>query len=81
MFWRLHQPVRIFLRKVRQEQGLRHRRPRRVVYVTPQATVADAISTLVDYEIHRVYIVESHSNKTPIGLCSLRDVITQVITP
>lgn len=79
MFWRLHQSVRNFLLKLKAEYESKHGRPRSVVYVLPKATLREVIDVLADHEIHRVYIVNSHRYKKPVGVISLRDILFEVL--
>ncbi len=81
LFWRLHQTVKNFLLKVRHEFQQRHNRPRRVVYIVPSATVQDVIETMNRHLIHRIFIVNNHQEKIPIGVVAAKDVLLEGIAP
>ena len=81
LFWRLQQSVKSFLRKVHEDNARRDsgRRHRHAVYVLPPATLKDIIATLDKYGIHRVYLVNNHAERKPVGVISLRDVLLECI--
>lgn len=79
LFWRLHQTMKNFIIKLRHEFETRHHRPVRVVYILKESTIGDVIQLLVHHDIHRVYIVDSHQHRKPIGLVSLRDILLECL--
>ena len=59
-----------------QHPGKRHRH---AIYVLPKATMRDVITTLNEHDIHRVYVCNNPTDKKPIGVISLRDVLLECI--
>jgi len=51
-----------------------------VAQVTKDATLADAIEKMLSEKAHRVWIVESADNRTPVGLVSLTDVLNTILS-
>lgn len=39
----------------------------------------DVITVLNDHDIHRVYVCNNHTEKKPVGVISLRDVLLECI--
>jgi len=79
MFWRLQQSVRNFTRKLAAVYAHKYQRPRHVVYATPSATIEDVSHCLVNTGYHRLYIVDNHVDRRPVGVCSLSDFIYQIV--
>lgn len=77
MFTRLHQLIRNFLPKLREEYGPKDR-PDKVVSLSPGDTLESAIRALSENHIHRIYIVDE--KRKPIGVMSLKDILLSVIT-
>ena len=44
-----------------------------------KATIRDVITVLNDHDIHRVYVCNNHTEKKPVGVISLRDVLLECI--
>jgi len=80
MFWRLQQSVRTFTHQLYKDLVRKRKHIRRIVYVTPDAIIQDVITCFVKYAVHRVYVVDNHEQRRPIGVCSHHDVIRQVIS-
>lgn len=81
LFWRLYKSTSEFIANVKHSRTdpQAGARPREVVCVTPDDTLETVLGLLVLNRIHRVYIVESQTNKKPIGLITLRDVMLEAI--
>jgi len=81
LFWRLYKTVGEFLSNVKHSHTDPQvgTRPRDVICVTPEDTLETVLGLLVTNRIHRVYIVESKTNKKPLGLITLRDVMLEAI--
>jgi CBS domain-containing protein len=80
-FWRMQHSILQFTHKLDTDYTHKHQRPRQVVYVTPTATLQEVIHWLVLFHVHRVYIVDNHVDRKPIGVCSVRGVLQQCIYP
>jgi len=78
MFWRLWQQCHNFLNHIKKETNEKTR-PRRLVMVKADSTLEEVIRQLSEHKIHRVFVVDQ--NHSPIGVCSLRDVLREIITP
>jgi CBS domain-containing protein len=81
MFWRMQQTVMQFTHKLNVEYLHKHKHPRHVIYVTPTATIQDVMYWFVIFNIHRVYIVDNHVDRRPIGIASMRGILQECITP
>jgi len=79
MFWRLQQTVLHFTRQLAVEYSRKHQRARHVVYSTTSATIEDVSHCLVTYGYHRLYVVDNHIDLKPVGVCSLSDLIHQIV--
>lgn len=81
LFWRLYKSVTEFLSNVKHSHTdpQAGARPRDVICVTPNDTLETVLGLLVMNRIHRVYIVESLTNKKPLGLITLRDVMLEAM--
>lgn len=77
MFWRLWQTCHNFLLHIKSETN-EQTRPRRLVTVSANATLEQILRQVVEHRVHRVFIVDQ-SHK-PVGVCSLRDILREVIT-
>lgn len=80
MFWRLYQTTKNYLRKLDQVYEEVRKRPRHLVVATEEETIGDIIRKLADNHIHRIYVVNSLREKHPIGVVSLKDVLTEIIS-
>jgi len=79
LFWRLQQSVKDFIVKLKQEYEIKHSRPWTVIHANPTDSLGDAITMLADHHIHRVFIVDNAKDKAPIGVCSLKDVLYEIL--
>jgi len=79
LFWRFYQTVENYVLKLRKEYQEKHGRPRHVVFATKEDTLGFVINTLAENHIHRLYIVDSKKEKKPIGVVSLKDILTEVL--
>lgn len=79
LFWRLYKPISEYLENVKRNLSGVNSRPRNAIFVTPNDTLESVLGLIVGNRIHRVYIVESSSNKKPIGLISMRDIMLELI--
>jgi len=78
LFWRLNQPVKIFLAKLKAEWQSRHARPQEVATLTKEQTLQEVVENLVRHKIHRLFIVDGE--RKPIGVASLKDVLLEALT-
>jgi len=76
LFWRLYQPTGTFLGKLNREFS--DSRPSRPQYCTTDDTIETALTILVENKIHRVFIVDDL--KKPIGVFSLKDLLSELIS-
>jgi len=81
MFWRMQHTIMQFTHKLNLEYTHTHKHPRHIIYVTPSATIQDVIYWFVIFNVHRVYIVDNHVDRRPIGIASMRGIIRQCIIP
>ena len=73
-------PCGVCVLQVRKDYAARHlARHRHAIYVLEKATVRDVITVLNEHDIHRVYVCNSHAERRPIGVISLRDVLLECI--
>jgi len=81
LFWRLYKPISEYLDNVAKSRTdpQASARPKEVITVTPEDTLETVLGLLVMNRIHRVYIVESKTQKKPIGLITLRDVMLEAL--
>jgi len=79
MFWRLQQSVRTFTHHLYTDYVRKYRHVRQIAYVTPEATIGEVIQCLIKHSFHRLYIVSSHEQRQPVGVCSLHDIIRQIL--
>jgi len=77
LFGRLYKPVEVFLHHLKTEA--KFDRPKEVVFCTKNTTLEQVISLLVNNHVHRVFVVESETNRKPIGIITLRDVLLELI--
>lgn len=75
LFWRLFHNVSGFLHKVDEHYG--QKRPSRVQYCSPKQTFKEAITRMVEQNIHRMYVVDDEHK--PIGVISSKDVLFNII--
>lgn len=79
LFWRLHQTVKNFILKLRQEYQTRHGRPRSIVYIVPETPIKDVIHALVEHSVHRLYICNDHKEKQLVGVLTLQDLLALIL--
>jgi len=79
-FWRLNQTVHNFLVKLRHEYTEKHKRPHRVVFALPDHSMREVISELAEERIQRVFIVNDRTEKKPIGVVSIKDVLLEILS-
>jgi len=79
-FWRLHQSVGDFLTKMREDWNIRHGRPARVIYLTPDSTLEEAIKTLYHEKLHTIFLVNNEDDKKPVGLIRIKDIARELVT-
>eukprot|EP00163_Fabomonas_tropica_P014201 TRINITY_DN258_c0_g1_i2.p1 TRINITY_DN258_c0_g1~~TRINITY_DN258_c0_g1_i2.p1 ORF type:complete len:310 (-),score=95.86 TRINITY_DN258_c0_g1_i2:169-1098(-) len=76
LFWRLYQKIPEFLKHLKADWAKDHR-PHDVVSATPESTLRQVICILAEKQVHRLFIVDD--NKKPVGVISLRDVLSAVL--
>jgi len=75
---RLYQSVKVFLDKLK--LGSKEPdRPRNAVKATLNDTFEAVARTLVEHNIHRVFIVNNQNDRIPIGVVSLKDLLLELI--
>lgn len=79
MFWRLNMTVHNFVLHLRKEYQARDKRPRTMVFATPETTISEAVDMLAGNNVHRVFIVEDNKDKQVIGVLSLKDLLMTCI--
>jgi len=77
MFGRLYKPAQVFLHHLKTES--KFDRPKEVVFCTKNNTLEQVMGLIVNNHIHRVFVVESETNRKPIGIITLRDILLELI--
>jgi len=77
-FWRLYQSVDTYIAKIKKETK-EGQRPKRVQTCKDSHSLEHVINLLADHSIHRVYVVDNQ--KKPIGVISLKDVLSAILLP
>jgi len=72
LFWRLFQPLNVYMEIVRSESDMESFP---VVYCQKTDKFSSVIDRLVFNKVHRVPVVESDKNKKVVGIITLRDVL------
>lgn len=54
-------------------------RPKEAVFAVPTDSLETAITKIEQNRVHRLYIVNNATEKIPIGVLSLREILEQVI--
>jgi CBS domain-containing protein len=75
LFWRLYQNVKTFLQKSKENDGAK---PEKIVSATRDSTAETVLKDLHEYKIHRIYVVDDH--KKPIGVISIKDILSEIIS-
>jgi len=78
LFWRLHQTVKNFLMKIKNEYQEKDQRPTHVITTTETQTLEMVIRKIHDNKIHRIFVVDAHHK--PTGVISLKDVLLEIIS-
>jgi len=80
LFHRLFFPCKDFLRILSEESNYAKKDVRPIFrkIVRENDTIEHVIRVLVEYNIHRVYLVDD--NDKPVGVVALRDVLLELIT-
>uniref|UniRef100_A0A7S3YCD8 CBS domain-containing protein n=2 Tax=Lotharella globosa TaxID=91324 RepID=A0A7S3YCD8_9EUKA len=84
-FWRMNQTVHNFVRKLRnmsdttEEASSEEHRPRTIVKCIPSDTLGDVITKLHKFKLHKIYLVDTPSDRKLKGVVSLRDVLKECL--
>jgi len=75
LFWRLYEPVSVFLDKLKNEFKLI---PQNVITAKAEDNIEHVINLMTEHKIHRVYIVDNEEK--PIGIVTIKDLLLEMIT-
>jgi len=84
-FWRMNQQVHNFVRKLRtmsdtsESASSGEHRPRTIVKCIPSDTLGDVITKLHKFKLHKIYLVDTPSDRKLKGVVSLRDVLKECL--
>jgi CBS domain-containing protein len=79
-FWRLQQSVGDYLTKMHEDWNVRHGRPARVVCITPNDTLEEAVKTLYGERLHTLFIVNNREEKKPVGVVNVKMIAKELVT-